>query len=98
MPPLNCLSRSADHRCDGFLNSTAASTCVTSVVRSSRQRHGYDDQDGKITTRARPQLQCGAVQLVARLIQTVVVTGLAAEVLDGPLSGTSDKRGGKSLG
>jgi len=47
---------------------------------SPPQGHGYDNRDGKITSRARPQLQYGAVQLVARLIQTVVVMGLADDM------------------
>jgi len=50
MSPLNCLSSSANHRCDGLLSSPAASTCLTTVVRSPLQRHGYDDRDGKTTT------------------------------------------------
>jgi len=67
LSPLNCLSGSADHRCDGFPNSMSASTRLAIVVRSPSppQRHGYVDRDGKITTARGPQPQCGAVQLVA---------------------------------
>lgn len=39
MSPLNCLSSSANHRCDGLPNSTAVSTCLTSVIHISLQRH-----------------------------------------------------------
>jgi len=47
---------------------------------SPPQGHGYDNRDGKITSRARPQLQCGAVQQVACLNQTGLVMGLADEM------------------